>query len=94
MDKSAFLVSWYLSTVTTLVFCLFLLVYISFDRTALGTTTAKYNSFKALPASASTLNSQEIEVNKVDARAVIVEQFLKGYKSPLATYAQEFIMLR
>lgn len=91
MDKTAYLLSWYLSVVTTLVFCLLFLIYISFDRTALGVTTAKYNSFKALPASSSTINSQEIAVNRNDARAIIIEQFFKGYKAPLSAHSLTFI---
>lgn len=91
MPKLNLLLSWYLTTITTLVFCLLLLVHLSFDQKVEGLTTSSYQQFKALPASASTLSQQDVEINKVDARAILLADFFKGYKSPLEGSAQAFV---
>lgn len=91
MPKLNLLLSWYLTAVTTLVFCLLLLVHLSFNQKVEGLTTAHYQQFKALPASASTLSQQDVEINKVDARSILIADFFRGYKSPLADSAQAFV---
>lgn len=91
MPKLNLLLSWYLTAITTLIFCSLLFIHLSFDQKAEGLTTAHYQQFKALPASASKLSQQEVEINKADARTVLLADFFKGYRSPLADSAQVFV---
>jgi hypothetical protein len=91
MPKVNLLLSWYLTTVTTLVFCLLFLVQLSFDQRIDGLTTAHYQQFKALPASASTLTHQDVAINKTDARPALLADFFKSYRSPLVEASQSFV---
>lgn len=91
MSQLNLALSWYFASVTTLVFCLVLLIYISFAQTVDGSTSVKYQNFRALPALASGIANQEVSTSHSDARSVIVENFFSDYKSPLSEFAQTFI---
>lgn len=91
MDRPAFLITWFLSSVTTLVFASLFLIYISTAKEISGINTAQYQSFKSLPAAASDLVVQDTKIDRDDGRSVIVEQFFKGYKSPLAGASAKFV---
>lgn len=88
MDKqTTILVGWFGATVTTLLTSILLLIYVSFEHKVLP-TTQNFKLYAALPTSSLT-STDSIEIK--DARAKIVEDFFKGYKSQLAGYSDYFI---
>lgn len=93
MQQINLALSWYATTVTTLILSSVLIVYLSFDHKIEGLTASRYHQYKALPASSSDITHQTIEINKSDARSAIVAGFFQSYKSPLADYAQIFIQV-
>lgn len=86
-----FALSWYLTSIFTLVFGLFFLTYLSFDQQITGLTATKYQLYKALPAENTITNQQVVEINKIDARSLIIKNFFLSYKSPLADHADVFV---
>ena len=82
-----FLIGWYGTTVTSLVFASLLTIYISTAK-VVKPVGQSFRLYAALPQT-NTQVSDEIE--KTDARAKIIENFLTGYKSPLAKYSNNFV---
>lgn len=87
-SKSHILVgAWFGSALTSLFLAVILLVYTSVPRVEVS-TNQNFKLYSALPSS-----SQEFigEIGFNDARARIVEDFFKGYNSPLVNQARKFI---
>jgi hypothetical protein len=80
-------VLWYFASITALLFASFLLIFISTEK-VVTPESQSFRLYAALPASAS-ISSNEI-VSK-DARALIIENFFKGHKSPLAEHGDIFV---
>lgn len=88
MDKKPLMVAaWFGATTTTLIFSLVFLIVISWEQTILP-TSQNFKLFASLPEDSITTTDN---VDKEDARAKIIEDFFKGYKSHLSAYSQEFI---
>lgn len=82
--------SWYLAAVATLTFALIFLVYLSFPQymgTPRGTT---YQVYRALPANIDD-NTLGVTIGKGDARALIIDNYLKSRKSPLYGLGETFV---
>lgn len=85
--QNLFITSWFISVFLTLIVSLMLFFYLSQARFV----TSKNNNFRlyaSLPASRMEVSE---EVIKKDARSKIVEDFFKGYQSPLAALSDKFI---
>ena len=82
-----FLASWYALTVTTLIFFISLLAYLSIARVT-KPQIPNFTLYSALPQN-TVLTGDSI--GKADGRAKIIEDFFKGYKSTLADYSNTFI---
>ncbi|MBI2017910.1 glucosaminidase domain-containing protein [Candidatus Daviesbacteria bacterium] len=88
MDKQTTLVaSWFGATLTTLLFSLGLLTYLSMDQVAV-LQKEDFGLYAALPSS-----NLEIAdgIERRDGRAKIIEDFFKEYSAPLADYADLFV---
>lgn len=83
--------SWFGTTVLTLLFAILLLVNLTFPRNALSSTQTHYQMYKALPASVPNINQQDTAISKGDAREIIIANFFENRKAPLAEVAQKFI---
>lgn len=80
-------IGWFATTVTTLVFASLFTVYLSTAK-VIKPIGQSFQLYAALPPS-NTQISDEIE--RVDARAKIIEDFFRDYKSPLTEYADVFV---
>ncbi len=81
------LATWYGLVITTLVFTVFLLIYLSTAR-IVQPVAHNFKLYSALPQTTiSTMDS----VDKGDGRAKIIENFFKDYKTVLAKYSDTFI---
>ncbi|MEK7616584.1 MAG: hypothetical protein AAB414_00845 [Patescibacteria group bacterium] len=85
--KPLFVASWFGAAITTLVFALLLLVYLSRAQ------VVKYSnqSFKLYAALPQDIPQQKVSVNLADARPKIIEDFFKKYSSPLSSYSKNFV---
>lgn len=86
-DKSILLASWFGASTTGFLFASFLLIYLSFTKVSLPTSSS-YQLYQALPPSIS--ETQE-GITSSDGRIKAVEEFFKNYKSVLATESNTFI---
>ena len=88
MDNKILLVgTWFGTALTTFVLSLALLIYISSEQTvSLASNT--YQIYQALPETQLTISDSIAPTN---ARAKILEDFFRGYKSELANFANQFV---
>ncbi len=90
MDKQiTFVASWFGASFTSLIFSLILLMYLSTAKYT-PMTTHDFKLYSALPTQNTVVSDSIVHT---DARAKIVEDFFAGYKSPLANYSNEFIIV-
>src|SRR3989344_3872467 len=88
MDKqTTFVAAWFGATLTTFLFAIFLTFYLNTLK-VIPFAASDLRLYAALPQSS--LESSQ-EVQKVDGRAKIIEDFFEYYNSPLASLAQTFI---
>lgn len=88
MDKQTnFLAAWFGAAYLTLIFSVFLMIYISHELVVLPSNHS-FKLYAAIPES-NLQSSQEVE--KRDARAKIIEDFFKGYNAPLADFGDIFV---
>lgn len=87
MDKTTLVASWFGATFTALIFSVFFLVYLS-TPVVVNLQVQNLGAYSALPDSTITISDG---INFTDARAKIVEDFFKGYNSPLASQADVFV---
>lgn len=78
---------WFGSCVSTLIFALFLLIYLSQDK-IVSTKIQTYRLFQALPGDQMITSDQ---VGKEDARTQIVKSFFQNHDSPLTHFSQLFV---
>ena len=88
MDNKILLVgTWFGTALTTFMLSLALLIYISSEQTvSLASNT--YQLYQALPDNQLTISDSIAPTN---ARAIILEDFFRGYKSELANFANKFV---
>lgn len=82
-----FVATWFTASATALIFS----VVFSFYITNTKITKPSVQNFKlyaALPKSETSISD---EINHADGRAKVIEDFFKGYKSPLSDYGNLFI---
>lgn len=91
MRNINFALTWYATTLCTIVFSLLLLTHLSFARPAITPLGASYQMYKALPTNLATLNIQEVTIGKTDARTLVIERFFKDRHTPLSSAADKFI---
>lgn len=93
MDKTKpvtpiwFVAAWFSSAVTTLIFGLLFTFYISAAKN-INLVSQNFKIYASLPGSGMQV-SENIE--KIDARSRIIEDFFEGYSAPLAEFAAEFV---
>lgn len=93
MDKNlnhlriGFVGAWFGTALTTLFFAIFLNIYLNTDKVVTN-NNQNFRLYAALPQKNSEISQ---DVLKKDARAKIVENFFKEYKSPLAHLGDIFI---
>lgn len=87
-DKQLTMVAcWFGAATTTLLTSILLLIYVSFEQTIIP-SSQNFKLYAALPDN-SQIITDSIEIK--DARAKIVEDFFKDYKSQLSAYGDFFI---
>lgn len=91
MRKINFALTWYTTTVCTIIFSLLLLTHLSFTHYTTTPMGSSYQMYKALPTNMATLNTQEVNIGKIDARALVIERLFKENRAPLALAADKFI---
>lgn len=82
-----FVAAWYGLSVIALFFAITLSAYLNIVKQVIPQTN-NFRIYASLPESGMTV-SENIE--KVDARAKIIEDFFKGYKAPLFEFSSEFV---
>lgn len=87
--KPLFVAAWFGAAITTLVFGLLMLVYLTTARVVLP-QNHHFKLYAALPQiTADTTDT----IDKADARAKIVQNFFKNYRSLLSDYGDVFIQV-
>lgn len=84
-----FVATWFGATATTLIFSLCFGLYIS-NTKVVKPSIQSFKLYAALPNSETTISD---DIGHADGRAKIIEDFLTGYKSPLAVYGSLFIQV-
>lgn len=82
-----FVATWYGATALTLIFSVVFSFYLSNTRVT-KPSIQNFKLYAALPKSESSISD---EIAHADGRAKIIENFLRGYKSPLTNYSDLFI---
>lgn len=85
--KTTLIAGWFGSSLITILFALFLLIYLSTTK-VVQPTIHSFKLYAALP-----IKNTEVtdKITHKDARAKIVEDFFKDYKSPLSKYGDTFV---
>lgn len=84
-----FVAAWFAASIISLIFSLTFSFYLANPKTT-NIKTENFKLYAALPKSVDFISD---EVKYTDARAKIIEDFFKGYKSPLSDYSQNFIQV-
>lgn len=88
MNKNlSFFAAWYGSIVTTILFSVFLLIYLSYPKNLLQHSNS-YKLYQALPPNKLQISES---INYGDARSLIIEEFFNSQNSPLAAFSANFI---
>lgn len=82
-----FVGAWFGTTITTLIFSLLFAFYLSVPE-VIKPSSQSFKLYAALPKSETSISD---DIDHADGRAKIVENFFKGYKSPLSEYGNNFI---
>ena len=82
-----FVAAWFGSALTTLIFALFFTIYISSVKTV-SVVNQNFKLYASLPQNGMSV-SEDIE--RLDARAKIIENFFKSYSAPLASFSLKFV---
>lgn len=85
--KATFVVCWFGTVYISFVFSILLLVYLSTPKIYIATRD-NFKLYAALPQSSSI---EVADITPKDGRAKIIENFFKGYNSPLSGYARDFV---
>ena len=84
-----FVAAWFATATTALIFSLTFSFYLASPK-LLKPTVQNFKLYAALPEST---NSISDEIEHADGRAKIIQDFFKGYKSPLAAYSNLFVQV-
>ncbi|HBQ51183.1 TPA: hypothetical protein DD690_04345 [Candidatus Daviesbacteria bacterium] len=89
MDKKAttLVVAWFGATFISLIFSLFLFIYLSTDK-ILPPQNQNFKLYAALPTANNRLSQN---INYLDARSLMIRNFFQGYNSPLSDLSDIFI---
>lgn len=87
MDKPLFVAAWFGAAFTSLIFSALLSVYLSNPKIV----QQENQSFKLYAAIPSEGSSFEENIDYLDARAKIIENFFKKYKSPMQDLSESFV---
>lgn len=82
-----FVAAWFSTAVTALIFAFVFTLYISIPKN-INLVSQNFKIYASLPENGMQV-SENIE--KIDARAKIIENFFKGYSAPLFEFASEFV---
>lgn len=85
--KISMIVAWYGSSVTTLLFAILFLVYLSTPK-IIQPNIQSFKLYAALPANNISFSET---IQKSDARAKLIENFFKDYQAPLDKYGDLFV---
>lgn len=81
-----FMAAWFGAAVTSLIFALVFTLYLSQDR-QISLVNQNFKVYASLPESGMKVSE---DIQKLDARAKIIENFFKGYNAPLWEFSQIF----
>ncbi len=84
-----FVAAWFTSATTALIFSIVFSIYLSTAK-IIKPTVQNFKLYAALPQSESYIAD---DISHADARAKIIENFFKNYKSPLSVYSTTFIQI-
>lgn len=84
-----FVGTWFATSLTTLIFSLVFMVYISSTK-IITPVSQDFKLYAALPQSETEIVE---DINYIDGRAKIIENFFKDYKAPLSIYSSSFIQV-
>lgn len=82
-----FVATWFATATTALIFSAALMLYLSTVKT-IQPVNQSFKLYAALPQSAIAVSEN---IDRADARAKIIEDFFKDYKSPLSRFGEIFI---
>lgn len=85
--RPIFVGAWFGLAISTLIFALLFLFYISHAQ-VVQVRSQSFGLYAALPRDTPL---QTLSITPSDARAKIIEDFFKGYESPLSLYAKKFV---
>lgn len=88
-QRPLFLAAWFGTTIFSLIFAGLFLVYLQKPK-VVTPISQNFNLYVALPTNQTEVVS---EIDFIDARGKIVEDFFKGYKAPLSEHATTFIQV-
>lgn len=88
-QRPLFLAAWFGTSIFSLIFASLFLVYLSRPK-IITPVSQNFNLYAALPTNQTEVTS---EIDFIDARGKIVENFFKNYKTPLSEYASTFIQV-
>lgn len=81
-----FVASWFGAAITTLIFSITFAFYLAHPK-IVKPVSQSFKLYAALPKSGGFISD---EIEQVDARAKIIEDFFKSYNSPLSSYGSNF----
>lgn len=82
-----FVAAWFATATTTLIFSVVLMLYLSTVKT-IEPISQSFKLYAALPQSTIAVSEN---IDRADARAKIIEDFFKDYKSPLVGFGEIFV---
>ena len=82
-----FVSTWFGLCITTLIFAVVLFIYLSRAQQIVYQNN-NFKMYASLPGDNMTTSE---DIVKIDARAKIIENFFRGYNSPLAPFSEKFI---
>ena len=82
-----FLTAWFGASFTTLIFCIVFTFYLSTPRFRTPVNQS-FKLYAAIPPKTSQISDK---IDAGDARAKIIENFFKGYNSPLSSLSKHFV---
>lgn len=82
-----FVATWFATATTTLIFSVVLMLYLSTVKT-IQPVNQSFKLYAALPQSTTAVSEN---IDRADARAKIIADFFKDYKSPLSRFGEIFV---
>lgn len=82
-----FVAAWYGFSVIAITFAITFILYLTIVK-QVAPQSNNFKIYASLPQEGMVVSE---DIQKIDARAKIIEDFFKGYKAPLADFSEEFI---